>query len=65
MNSAFDVLNRARQYGISITPTLKLRAERKPPDGLLAKLRAHKAEILALLSSENWTDEHEERAGPS
>ncbi len=65
MNTAFDVLSRARQHGVSITPTgstLKLRAERKPPDGLLADLRAHKAEILAILSGEGWTDEHEEFA---
>ena len=67
MNTAVVVLlSKAKQHGVSITPigcTLKLRAERQPPDGLLAELRAHKAEILALLSSENWTDEHEERAG--
>ena len=65
MNAAFDILNRARQHRFSITPAgrrLKLRAERKPPDGLLAKLRAHKAEILAILSGETWAEEHEERA---
>ena len=66
MNTAFDILSRARQHGISFTPaggTLKLHAERKPPDDLLADMRAHKAEILAILSGEIWTDEHEERAG--
>jgi hypothetical protein len=66
MNTAFDILSWAQQLGVSITPagdTLKLRAERKPPDDLLADMRTHKAEILAILSGEILTDEHEERAG--
>ena len=66
MNTAFDILSRAQQHGVSITPagdTLKVRAERKPPDDLLAEMRAHKAEILAILSGDICTEQHEERPG--
>ncbi len=65
MNIALDILDRAQRHGVIITPaggTLKLLAEHKPPDDIIAALSAHKAEILGLLSGEVWTDEHEERA---
>ena len=66
MSVALDLLQRAQQHGLHIEPAgdkLRLRAERQPPDDLLAEMRQHKAELLALLSgSDVWGDVHEERA---
>jgi hypothetical protein len=50
--SAADLLIRAQAAGIELVPRggkLKVRAAQRPPDELLAALRAHKAELLQLL----------------
>jgi hypothetical protein len=48
-----DVLRRANDYGVQVAvreDRLRMTAPRKPPDDLLAELRQHKAEIIAVLS---------------
>jgi hypothetical protein len=52
--TAADLLERAQAAGIELIPNgdkLKLRADEKPSDALLAELRAHKRELLALLDT--------------
>lgn len=65
MSAAREILSLARSYGVTLKrqgrDTLRVRAPRKPPDDLLAELRAHKADLLALLAGP-WSDEHDERA---
>ena len=74
MNAATDLLDRVRAAGGTVTPagaSLKLKAPRPLPDGLMADLRAHKSELLAYLiagrhgltvselrslAGEDWTD---------
>ena len=50
--SAAELLTRARAAGVELIlngDRLRVRAPQRPPDDLLEALRAHKAELLALL----------------
>lgn len=50
--TAADLLERAQAAGIELIPNgdkLRVRADQKPADDLLAELRAHKGELLVLL----------------
>ena len=52
--TATDLLHRAQAAGVVLIPTggrLKIRAPQRPPDDLLAELRAHKAELMTLLDT--------------
>jgi hypothetical protein len=62
MTTACHLLARAQQEGVWMVAAgdrLKLSAPHKPADDLLAALRAHKAELLALLSGEvrTWAED--------
>ena len=53
MSAALDILEWAHQSGLEIEVQggrLELRAPQKPPDELLAEVKAHKPELIALLS---------------
>ena len=52
--TATDLLHRAHAAGVVLIPTggrLKIRAPQRPPDDLLAELRAHKADLMTLLDT--------------
>jgi hypothetical protein len=54
MSAALDILKRAKLAGITLAADgyqLRLKAPKEPPPELIAELRAHKAELLALLAA--------------
>jgi hypothetical protein len=61
---ALDLLAEARRYGIRLVPTpagtIKASAPKPPPSEFLAKLKAHRAELIAALT-ESPSDEFDER----
>jgi len=62
---AFELLAEAQRYGIRLTPTasgtIKASAPKSPPPEVLAKLKAHRSELLSALA-EPETGGFEERA---
>ena len=51
--SAPELIKQARSFGAELVPmsgTLRIRTQRPLPDGLIAELRAHKADVLAALT---------------
>jgi|SRR6185437_4680802 len=65
---ALDLLAEARRYGIRLMPTaagtIKAAAPKPPPPEFLAKLKAHRAELIAALA-EGPADDLDERAALS
>jgi hypothetical protein len=54
MSAALDVLKRAKLAGVTLAADgdqLRLKAPKEPPPELIVELRAHKAELLALLAA--------------
>lgn len=54
MSAALDVLKRAKLAGVTLAADgdqLRLKAPKEPPPELIEELRAHKAELLALLAA--------------
>jgi TubC N-terminal docking domain len=59
MSAALDILKRAKAAGVMLAADggqLKLKAPKEPPRELLDELRAHKPELLALLSQHVGAD---------
>jgi hypothetical protein len=56
MRAALDILKRAQAAGVTVAADgeqLRLKAPKEPPTELIEELRAHKAELLALLATES------------
>jgi hypothetical protein len=61
MSAALDILKRAQAAGVKLAADgdqLRLKAPKEPPPELIQELKAHKAELLALLSSATSSAEH-------
>ena len=55
--SALTILKEAAECGVCVSlnsDSLALKADTKPSVALLAKLRAHKSEVIAWLRQEKW-----------